>query len=69
MINSKCLFVVLCYGIISCFYSCIQKPIKEVWLDDFGSDSCYIQDWGRVLVNTSVLNTPLTVNGVVYDRG
>lgn len=49
--------------------SCNQGPIKVVWLDELGSDSCYVQDWGRLEVNRSVVHTPLTVNGVVYERG
>ena len=48
---------------------CNQGPTKIVWLDEFGSDSCYVQDWGRLEVNRSVVHTPLTVNGVVYERG
>ncbi len=54
-------------------FSCIQNPrsneYKEVWLDEFGQDSCYIQDWGMVQANRSVVHTPLTVNGIVYERG
>ena len=54
-------------------FSCLQSPrnndYKEVWLDEFGQDSCYVQDWGMVQVNRSVVHTPLTVNGVVYERG
>lgn len=25
--------------------SCDNGPTKEVWLDEFGQDSCYVQDW------------------------
>ncbi len=46
-----------------------QRATKEVWLDEFGQDSCYVQDWGMLEVNRSVVHTPLTVNGVVYERG
>ena len=49
--------------------SCDNGPTKEVWLDEFGQDSCYVQDWGMLEVNRSVVHTPLTVNGVVYERG
>lgn len=49
--------------------SCDNGPIKEVWLDEFGQDSCYVQDWGSVEINRSVVHTPLTVNGVEYKRG
>ena len=49
--------------------SCDNEPTKEVWLDEFGQDSCYVQDWGMLEVNRSVVHTPLTVNGVVYERG
>ncbi|WP_288529355.1 NPCBM/NEW2 domain-containing protein [uncultured Bacteroides sp.] len=49
--------------------SCDNGPTKEVWLDEFGQDSCYVQDWGMVEINRSVVHTPLTVNGVVYERG
>ena len=45
--------------------SCDNGPTKEVWLDEFGQDSCYVQDWGMLEVNRSVVHTPLTVNGVV----
>lgn len=52
--------------------SCVftdKSESKVVWLDEFGQDSCYVQDWGMVEVNRSVVHTPLTVNGVVYERG
>lgn len=42
---------------------------KDVWLNEFGQDACYVQDWGMVEMNRSVLHTPLTVNGTVYERG
>ena len=45
--------------------SCNQGPIKVVWLDELGSDSCYVQDWGRLEVNRSVVHTPLTVNSFI----
>ena len=47
--------------------SCDNGPTKEVWLDEFGQDSCYVQDWGMVEINRSVVHTPLTVNGVVLN--
>ena len=47
--------------------SCDNGPTKEVWLDEFGQDSCYVQDWGMLEVNRSVVHTPLTVNGVVMN--
>ena len=50
-------------------YSCGQGPVKTIWLDELGRDSCYIQDWGTVEINRSVVHTPLTVNGVEYERG
>lgn len=34
--------------------SCDNGPTKEVWLDEFGQDSCYVQDWGMLEVNRSV---------------
>lgn len=49
--------------------SCNTAPVKEVWLDELGQDSCYVQDWGTVEINRSVVLTPLTVNGIVYERG
>ncbi|WP_308601073.1 NPCBM/NEW2 domain-containing protein [uncultured Dysgonomonas sp.] len=49
--------------------SCNNGPIKEVWIDELGSSSCYVQDWGTPQINKSVVWTPLTVNGVVYERG
>lgn len=49
--------------------SCNNGPIKEVWIDELGSSSCYVQDWGTPQINKSVIWTPLTVNGVVYERG
>lgn len=49
--------------------SCNNAPIKEVWIDELGSSSCYVQDWGTPQINKSVVWTPLTVNGVVYERG
>lgn len=42
---------------------------KTVWLDELGASPHYIQDWGQPQVNRSVLGTPLTVQGVVYERG
>lgn len=50
-------------------YSCERGPVKTIWLDELGRDSCYIQDWGTVEINRSVVHTPLTVNGVEYERG
>ncbi len=50
-------------------YSCEQGPVNTIWLDELGRDSCYIQDWGTVEINRSVVHTPLTVNGVEYERG
>ena len=44
--------------------SCDNGPTKEVWLDEFGQDSCYVQDWGMLEVNRSVVHTTLTVTGV-----
>ena len=41
---------------------------KEVWLDELDLSYC-IQDWGQPRANLSVLDTPLTVCGVVYGRG
>ena len=41
---------------------------KEVWLDELDL-SCCIQDWGLPQADRSVLDTPLTVGGVVYGRG
>lgn len=41
---------------------------REVWLDELDL-SCCIQDWGLPRANLSVLDTPLSVCGVVYDRG
>lgn len=49
--------------------SCNNGPIKEIWIDELGSSSCYVQDWGTPQINKSVVWTPLTVNGVVYERG
>ncbi|MBS5795495.1 MAG: NPCBM/NEW2 domain-containing protein [Dysgonomonas mossii] len=49
--------------------SCNNAPIKEVWIDELGSSSCYVQDWGTPQINKSVVWTPLTVNGMVYERG
>lgn len=45
-----------------------QEP-KAIWLDELGASPCYIQDWGKPEVNRSVLGTPLTVGGKVYERG
>lgn len=56
---------VLLFGL----WGCDNGPVKEIWLDELGQDSCYIQDWGSVQMNQSVVQTPLTVNGVVYERG
>ena len=50
-------------------YSYEQGPVNTIWLDELGRDSCYIQDWGTVEINRSVVHTPLTVNGVEYERG
>lgn len=55
-------------GVMS-LQSCDKKPLNQVWLDEFGQDSSYVQDWGMVEINRSVVHTPLTVNGVVYERG
>lgn len=41
---------------------------KEVWLDELDLSFC-IQDWGLPQADRSVLDTPLTVGGVVYGRG
>lgn len=49
--------------------SCNNDPIKEIWIDELGPSSCYVQDWGTPQINKSVVWTPLTVNGVVYQRG
>lgn len=49
--------------------SCNTGPKQEIWLDELGASSCYVQDWGTPQVNQSVVWTPLTVNGVVYERG
>ena len=46
-----------------------KSPVKEVWLDELGASPCYVQDWGTVTINQSVVLSPLTVNDVVYDRG
>ena len=53
-----------------CFVSsCNNGPKREVWLDEVCKDSCFVQDWGIPQINQSVVWTPLTVNGVVYERG
>ena len=53
-----------------CFVSsCNNGPKREVWLDEVYKDSCFVQDWGIPQINQSVVWTPLTVNGVVYERG
>ncbi|MEG2947586.1 MAG: NPCBM/NEW2 domain-containing protein [Bacteroidales bacterium] len=49
------------------FLSCTPK--KEVWLDEFVPSPCFVQDWGSIQANQSVLGTPLSVEGVVYERG
>ena len=49
--------------------SCNNSPTKEIWIDELGASPCYVQDWGSVQINQSVVWTPLTVNGVVYERG
>ena len=49
--------------------SCNNDPIKEIWIDELGPSPCYVQDWGTPQINKSVVWTPLTVNGVVYQRG
>lgn len=49
--------------------SCNNGPKREVWLDEVYKDSCFVQDWGIPQINQSVVWTPLTVNGVVYERG
>lgn len=51
------------------YQSCNNAPTKEIWLDELGSSPHYVQDWGTPMVNQSVVWTPLTVNGVVYERG
>lgn len=51
------------------YLNCRAQEPKEVWLDELGSSPCYIQDWGTPQVNKSVLGTPLTVQGVVFERG
>jgi len=57
-------FVYLCL-----FRLCGNNISKEVWLDELGTSSCYVQDWGTPQMNQSVVLTPLTVNGVVYKKG
>ena len=49
--------------------SCNNGPKRELWLDEVYKDSCFVQDWGIPQINQSVVWTPLTVNGVVYERG
>lgn len=49
--------------------SCNNEPKRELWLDEVYKDSCFVQDWGIPQINQSVVWTPLTVNGVVYERG
>src|SRR5665647_3836856 len=41
---------------------------KVIWLDHLDVKLMY-QDWGNALVNKSVLETPLQVNGIKYKRG
>ena len=65
----KQISLVMFLVLVTYICSCCQGPTKIVWLDELGSDSCYIQDWGSVEVNRSVVHSPLTVNGVVYERG
>jgi len=51
-------------------FSCAGPSKSEtVYLDSFGRSEYYIQDWGSVEINKSVVNTPLTVGGVEYERG
>ena len=39
--------------------SCDNEPTKEVWLDEFGQDSCYVQDWGMELfMNVDLVPIP-----------
>lgn len=65
--NITILIILLVSGWIN--QSCNKEPTKEIWLDELGQSPCYVQDWGTPQVNQSVVWTPLTVNGVVYERG
>lgn len=69
MIKKKTVFIAIMLVSLCFSQSCDNKPLKEIWLDEFGTDSCYVQDWGTVQANQSVVLSPLSVNGIVYERG
>lgn len=60
---------------ILCFLLCLCGHVdaqnKEYWLDEVYQASYCVQDWGMPQKNQAVVWTPspLTVNGVTYERG
>lgn len=42
---------------------------RTVWLDSIDPHGCYIQDWGRPVINRSVAGTPLSIAGRRFERG
>ena len=60
--------IILLIILVTSLKSQAQEP-KDIWLDELGESSYYIQDWGLPRVNKAVTMTPLTVKGVVYERG
>ena len=55
--------------ILTISWKCQAEEVKEIWLDELGESSYYIQDWGLPRINKAVTMTPLTVKGIVYERG
>ncbi|MDE6703782.1 MAG: NPCBM/NEW2 domain-containing protein [Muribaculaceae bacterium] len=64
------------FKIISLFAAIIatvsaNAPASErtIRLDEIDSHGYYVQDWGRPVVNRSVVGTPLSVGGTKYEHG
>ena len=55
--------------ILTISWKCQAEEVKEIWPDELGESSYYIQDWGLPRINKAVTMTPLTVKGIVYERG
>lgn len=42
---------------------------RVVWLDEIDPQDNYVQDWGCVEINRSVVGTPLSIGGRKFERG
>lgn len=60
---------IMLLAMVAISWNCQSQQLKEIWLDELGESSYYIQDWGLPRANKAVTMTPLTVKGVVYERG